>query len=136
MSLIDFGAVSDAFSMLLSFEILLYIIAGLIVGTVLGAIPGLSGTLGIALMLPITYYMEPISAIMFLSAIFTGGVYGGGVTAIMLNVPGAPGAVATTLDGYPMTRKGKHNEANEQCWNKQLIRIGLEYGYTAVNKLS
>lgn len=111
MSLIDFGAVSEAFSMLLSFEILFYILAGLIVGTVLGAIPGLSGTLGIALMLPVTYYMEPISAIMFLSAIFTGGVYGGGVTAVMLNVPGAPGAVATTLDGYPMTRKGMHNQA-------------------------
>lgn len=62
-------------------------------------------------MLPLTYYMDPITAIMFLSAIFTGGVYGGGVTAIMLNVPGAPGAVATTLDGYPMTRQGKHNQA-------------------------
>ncbi|MFD1414514.1 tripartite tricarboxylate transporter permease [Oceanobacillus jeddahense] len=111
MSLINFSAVSEALGMLFSLEIVLYIIGGLIVGTVLGAIPGLSGTLGIALMLPITYYMEPISAIMFLSAIFTGGVYGGGITAVMLNVPGAPGAVATTLDGYPMTRQGKHNEA-------------------------
>lgn len=102
---------TEAFDILLSFEILLYIIAGLLVGIVLGAIPGLSGTLGIALMLPVTYHMEPISAIMFLSAIFTGGVYGGGVTAIMLNVPGAPGAVATTLDGYPLTRQGRQNEA-------------------------
>ncbi|SFE54626.1 tripartite tricarboxylate transporter permease [Alteribacillus iranensis] len=111
MSLIDFSATAEAFSMIFSVEILLYIIAGLFVGIVLGSIPGLSGSLGIALMLPVTYHMEPISAIMFLSAIFTGGVYGGGVTAIMLNVPGAPGSVATTLDGYPMTRQGRQNEA-------------------------
>ena len=76
MDFIDFSAMTEAFDILLSFEILLYIIAGLLVGIVLGAIPGLSGTLGIALMLPVTYHMEPISAIMFLSAIFTGGVYG------------------------------------------------------------
>lgn len=111
MNLIDFASVSDAVNMLLSFEILLYVIAGLFVGIVLGTIPGLSGTLGIALMLPVTYHMEPLTAIMFLSAIFTGGVYGGGVTAVMLNVPGSPGAVATTLDGYPLTRQGKQNEA-------------------------
>ncbi len=111
MSLLDVPSIQEGLSLLLSFEVIMFIILGLIVGVILGAIPGVSGTLGIALMLPVTYHMAPIEAIMFLSAIFTGSVYAGGVTAIMLNIPGAPGAVATTLDGYPMTKQGKQNEA-------------------------
>ncbi|OLO27864.1 hypothetical protein BTR23_18810 [Alkalihalophilus pseudofirmus] len=109
--MLDYGAISNAFQLLSSFNVLFFIFLGLIVGVILGAIPGISGTLGIALMLPLTYHMAPIDAIMFLSAIFTGSVYAGGVTAIMLNIPGAPGAVATTIEGYPMTRKGQQNQA-------------------------
>ncbi|GAK14686.1 tripartite tricarboxylate transporter permease [Geomicrobium sp. JCM 19039] len=55
--------------------------------------------------------MQPLDAIMFLSGMFTGSVYAGGITAVMLNIPGSPGAVATTLDGYPMTKQGRQNEA-------------------------
>ncbi|MFG6117984.1 tripartite tricarboxylate transporter permease [Thalassobacillus sp. B23F22_16] len=111
MEIIDITASLEAINMLASINVVLYILLGLILGVILGAIPGVSGTLGIALLLPVTYHMEPITAIMFLSAIFTGSVYAGGVTAIMLNIPGAPGAVATTLDGYPLTRQGRQNEA-------------------------
>ncbi|MEW6663159.1 MAG: tripartite tricarboxylate transporter permease [Bacillota bacterium] len=111
MSLIDTTALSAALTMLLDWHVLLYIILGLAFGIMLGATPGISGTLGIGLMLPLTYHLETIHAIMFLSAIFTGSLYGGGVTAIMLNIPGTPAAVATTLDGYAMTKQGKQNEA-------------------------
>ncbi|GAB3797610.1 tripartite tricarboxylate transporter permease [Virgibacillus kimchii] len=97
--------------LLLSFNVVLYIILGLIVGIVLGALPGVSGVMGIAIMLPLTYQMVPIDALMFLTGIFTGSVYASGVTAILLNIPGGPGAVATTFDGYGMTRKGRQNEA-------------------------
>jgi putative tricarboxylic transport membrane protein len=87
------------------------IIIGLILGVVLGAIPGLTGSLGIALMLPITFTMEPLPAFVFLIAIYTGGLFGGAITAVLINTPGSPAAVATTLDGYPMTKSGQSGRA-------------------------
>ncbi|QQK77812.1 tripartite tricarboxylate transporter permease [Salicibibacter cibarius] len=107
----DLNALLDGFDLLMSWTVVLFIILGLILGILLGALPGVSGVLGIALMLPLTYNMAPIDAIMFLTGIFTGSVYSGGVTATLLNIPGSASAVATTLDGYPMTKQGKQNEA-------------------------
>lgn len=107
----DVSSFVAGLSMLMSWSVLLYIILGMIVGIVLGALPGVSGVLGIAIMLPVTYHMSPIDAIMFLTAIFTGSVYAGGITAITMNIPGTSSAVATTFDGYPMTKMGRQNEA-------------------------
>src|SRR5690625_2118896 len=89
----------------------LLIILGLLLGVILGAIPGLTGSLGIALMLPVTFTMEPLPAFVFLIAIYTGGLFGGAITAVLINTPGSPAAVATTLDGYPMTKAGESGRA-------------------------
>ena len=103
--------VSNAAGMLMSWDIPLWILAGLIIGVTLGALPGVSGVLAITLLLGPSYYMKPLPAIVFLTTIYTGSVYGGGISAILLNIPGTPAAIATGFDGYPMTVQGKHNQA-------------------------
>lgn len=82
-----------------------------LLGMTIGAIPGLTVTLGIILLLPLTYGMSSVSAIIMLLAIYVGGCYGGSISAILLNTPGTNSALATTLDGYPLTKSGKPNKA-------------------------
>lgn len=89
----------------------LYMFAGVSLGLVLGALPGLTGSLGIALMLPFTYHMQPLTALVFLLSIYTGGLFGGAVTAIVINTPGSSANLVTMLDGYPMTQKGEGGRA-------------------------
>lgn len=100
-----------ASKMLLLWDLPLWIVAGLAIGIFLGALPGVSGVLAISLMLAPSYYMPPLQAIVCMTAIYTGSVYGGGITAVLLNIPGTPAAIATVFDGYPMTTSGRHNEA-------------------------
>ncbi len=90
---------------------ILAIFAGTLVGTVLGAIPGLSATMGIAVVLPLTYGMNPITAMSMLLGAYKGGTFGGSMPAIYLNTPGTPAASATILDGYPMAKQGKAGKA-------------------------
>src|SRR5699024_7212245 len=92
-------------------NILLMVILGLLYGIITGAIPGFSTPLAISVMLPVTFPMDALSAIVFLTAIYAGGNFGSSISAILLNIPGSPQAIVTTLDGYPMTRKGKPTEA-------------------------
>lgn len=82
------------------------IVAGLIGGIIIGALPGLTATMGVALMVPVTFAMNPISGLIMLGAIYSGAIYGGSNSAILINTPGTPSSVATTFDGYPMTQKG------------------------------
>jgi len=90
---------------------LAYMFGGVAMGLVLGFMPGLTAATGIALMLPFTFTMEPLTALVFLLSIYTGGLFGGAVTAVMLNTPGAPSNIMTTLDGYPMNRRGESERA-------------------------
>lgn len=90
---------------------LMMVVAGTLVGVALGAFPGLDCTVGVALFLPFTYAMNPFQAILLLGALYSGAVYGGQIPAILFRVPGAPEAVVTTLDGYPMTLKGEAGKA-------------------------
>ncbi len=106
-----FDSLTQAFHMILNWQVPLWTIAGLSIGIVLGSIPGVSGVLAITLLLGPSYYMTPINAIIFLTAIYTGSIFGGGISAILLNIPGTPAAIATGFDGYALTRKGRHNEA-------------------------
>ena len=92
---------------LFSWQILVAIPLGLILGIVVGAIPGLTSDLGIILCIPLTYTMEPTVAIVTLLAIYVGGTYGGAITAIFINTPGTSANAATLFDGYPMTQKGE-----------------------------
>jgi len=86
---------------------LLIILAATALGVVLGAIPGLSGGLGVALLLPITFGMEAHIGLAMLVSIWIGGVSGGMIGSILLGIPGSPSSIATTFDGYPMTRNGE-----------------------------
>jgi len=87
------------------------IVAGTVMGVVIGALPGLSSSMGVALLLPFSLYLEPIPAIALLSALYCAGTFGGSITAILINAPGAPPAVATAFDGYPMATKGEAGRA-------------------------
>ena len=79
---------------------------GVVAGTIVGSIPGLTATMALAILVPITFSMEPASALILLGAIYTGAIYGGAYAAILLNTPGTPSAIATTFDGYPMAKRG------------------------------
>lgn len=72
----------------------------------IGALPGLTATMAVAVLTPLTFSMEPASAMIALGAIYTGAIYGGCYSAILINTPGTPSAIATTFDGYPMARRG------------------------------
>ena len=101
----------QGFLTIISVANLLYICSGLVLGIIVGAIPGLSATVAIALLVPITFYINPISSISFLIGIYKGGIYGASIPAILINTPGAAGSSATVFDGFPMTQQGKAGKA-------------------------
>jgi putative tricarboxylic transport membrane protein len=110
--MLDLSAIGSAFEILTSSYIAwLYLIPGLLLGLVFGAMPGISITMAMAIFLPLTLYMDFLPAVIFLTSIYTGAGFGGSVPAILMNIPGTSSAVATTFDGYPMARQGKHNQA-------------------------
>ena len=79
---------------------------GVAAGTIIGSIPGLTATMAVAVLVPMTFTMAPDSALILMGAIYTGAIYGGAYAAILLNTPGTPSAIATTFDGYPMAKRG------------------------------
>lgn len=87
------------------------IVIGLLVGVVAGALPGISFVNAMAMALPFTYVMEPTQSMLFLGGIYVGGVFGGSISAIIINVPGTPASLPATWDGYPMTRRGEVKRA-------------------------
>ncbi len=92
------------------FNILLIFI-GVLVGVTVGALPGLSSPMAVALLLPFTITLPPVPAVAMMAALYCGGTFGGSITAILINAPGAPPAVATALDGYPMAKRGEAGRA-------------------------
>lgn len=126
--MIDLSALASALSVLTSgFDAWIWVIPGLAVGLVFGALPGISITMAMALFLPMTLYMDFLSAIIFLTSIFTGAGFGGSVPAILMNIPGTSSAVATTFDGYPMARKGLHNEALGAALGASVVGALISY---------
>lgn len=108
----DFAQIAQAIPQVFTLYNMALILGGLVLGMVVGCIPGLSVTLGIILMLPLTYtFDDPASAIILLLAVYVGGMYGGSISAITLNTPGTNSAIATTFDGYPLAKKGKVKKA-------------------------
>ncbi|SEU09799.1 tripartite tricarboxylate transporter permease [Paracoccus homiensis] len=85
---------------------LMLALLGVLAGTVIGALPGLSATMAIAVLVPFTFVMDPASGLIMLGAIYTGAIYGGAFAAILVNTPGTPSAIATTFDGFPMAKRG------------------------------
>src|SRR5436189_3154678 len=90
---------------------LLVMLVGIVLGVIIGVLPGLGGANGVAILLPLTFSMSPTSAIIMLSCIYWGALFGGAITSILFNIPGEPWSVATTFDGYPMAQQGKAGEA-------------------------
>lgn len=85
---------------------LMLALAGVTLGTIIGALPGLSATMAVAILVPFTFAMAPASGLIALGAIYTGAIYGGAFAAILVNTPGTPSSIATTFDGYPMAKRG------------------------------
>ena len=94
-----------------NWQIWLGMVFGVGVGIIIGALPGLTPAVGVGLLVPITFGMDPVVGLIILGGIYIGAVYGGAITAILLNTPGEPGNIVTTLDGYPMARKGEGSRA-------------------------
>jgi len=92
-------------------SVLLFNILGTALGIAIGALPGLTATMGVALAVPLTFGMNPAAGLAMLGGIYCGAVYGGSISAILINTPGTPSGAATVLDGYPMAQKGKAIEA-------------------------
>lgn len=90
---------------------MLYLLIGALVGMVVGVIPGFGPSAGLAILLPVTFGMDPIGAIMMLAAIYYGAMYGGTITSILLNTPGESATVASTFDGFPLAKKGRAGPA-------------------------
>ena len=90
---------------------LMFVFIGVAIGVLIGAIPGINGPMAIALFIPVTYYMSPLTAIGFLVGLNKGAFFGGAVSAVLLRTPGTPEAAATSWDGYPLTQQGKGEKA-------------------------
>jgi putative tricarboxylic transport membrane protein len=82
-----------------------------LVGVIVGALPGLSSSMAVALLLPFSLYLEPVPSIAFLASLYCAGTFGGSITAILINAPGAPPAAATAFDGYPLAQNGEAGRA-------------------------
>lgn len=96
-------------------------VIGVILGLIIGVLPGLGGANGVAILLPLTFSMSPSSAIIMLTCIYWGALFGGAITSILFNIPGEPWSVATTFDGYPMARQGKAAEALTAAFTSSFV---------------
>lgn len=94
---------------------------GILLGVLIGVLPGLGGANGVAILLPLTFTMNPTSAIIMLSCIYWGALFGGAITSILFNIPGEPWSVATTFDGYPMAQKGRAGEALTAAFTSSFV---------------
>lgn len=99
------------FKNLMTFSNFLLVLAGTVSGMIMGALPGLTATMAVALLVPFTYTMSPVAGLVTLGAIYMGCIYGGAFSAILINTPGTPSSIGTTFDGYPMARQGRGEEA-------------------------
>ena len=107
----ELGNLLNGFAVAMSMQNLVFMLVGITLGVLIGVLPGLGGANGIAILLPLTFSMNPTSAIIMLSCIYWGALFGGAITSILFNIPGEPWSVATTFDGYPMAQKGKAAQA-------------------------
>lgn len=94
---------------------------GLVLGTAIGVLPGLGGTNGVALLLPLTFSLQPASAIILLASMYWGSIFGGAITSILFNIPGEPWSVATTFDGHPLAKQGKPGIALTAAFSSSFI---------------
>ena len=101
----------NGFVSLLSLDNFIAMNVGLCAGIIMGALPGLTATMGVAVLLPLTYGMDPTAGILLLLGVYCGGTYGGSITAILIRTPGTPASAATVLDGHPLAQCGQGGRA-------------------------
>ncbi|MGF6425667.1 putative tricarboxylic transport membrane protein [Bradyrhizobium elkanii] len=116
-----FGLLLHGFAVLLTWKTLLLMMVGLVLGIFVGVLPGLGGPNGVAILLPLTFTMDPTSAIVMLSCIYWGALFGGAITSILFNIPGEAWSVATTFDGYPMAQQGRAAEALTAAFTSSFV---------------
>lgn len=109
------------FELALSWHNVLFMVVGVLLGIVVGVLPGLGGPNGVAILLPLTFGMDPTSAIILLSSIYWGALFGGAITSILFNIPGEAWSVATTFDGYPLAQQGRAGEALTAAFTASFI---------------
>jgi putative tricarboxylic transport membrane protein len=109
-----FGVALTPFNLMLMF-------VGVVLGVIIGVLPGLGGANGVAILLPLTFSMPPTSAIIMLSCIYWGALFGGAITSILFNIPGEPWSVATTFDGFPLAQKGRAGSALTAAFTSSFI---------------
>src|SRR5213592_1756863 len=115
------GLLMHGFAVLLTWKTLLLMMLGLVLGVIVGVLPGLGGPNGVAILLPLTFSMQPTSAIILLSCIYWGALFGGAITSILFNIPGEAWSVATTFDGYPMAQQGRAGEALTSAFTSSFV---------------
>jgi len=119
--LVEISALFHGFAVVLSPFNLLLMLIGIVLGVIIGVLPGLGGANGVAILLPLTFTMPPTSAIIMLSCIYWGALFGGAITSVLFNIPGEPWSVATTFDGYPMAQQGRAGEALTASFTSSFI---------------
>jgi len=119
--LLELNALFHGFAVVLTPFNLMLMMIGIILGVIIGVLPGLGGANGVAILLPLTFTMPPTSAIIMLSCIYWGALFGGAITSILFNIPGEPWSVATTFDGYPMAQQGRAGEALTAAFTSSFV---------------
>jgi putative tricarboxylic transport membrane protein len=119
--LAEISALFHGFVVVLSPFNLLLMMIGIVLGVIIGVLPGLGGANGVAILLPLTFTMPPTSAIIMLSCIYWGALFGGAITSVLFNIPGEPWSVATTFDGYPLAQQGRAGEALTASFTSSFI---------------
>jgi putative tricarboxylic transport membrane protein len=117
----DIGNLFHGFAVVLQPYNIALMVLGIVLGVIIGVLPGLGGANGIAILLPLTFSMSPTSAIIMLSCIYWGALFGGAITSVLFNIPGEPWSVATTFDGYPMAQQGKAGEALTAAFTSSFV---------------
>ncbi len=111
----------QGFAVAMTWHNLLFMLVGIVLGVLIGVLPGLGGANGVAILLPLTFSMPPTSAIIMLSCIYWGALFGGAITSILFNIPGEPWSVATTFDGYPLAQQGRAGEALTAAFTSSFV---------------
>ncbi len=114
-------ALFHGFAVALTLQNIFFMFVGILLGVLIGVLPGLGGANGVAILLPLTFSMSPTSAIIMLSCIYWGALFGGAITSILFNIPGEPWSVATTFDGYPMAREGRAGQAMTAAFTSSFV---------------
>jgi putative tricarboxylic transport membrane protein len=117
----DFNSLLNGFAVVMSWQNLGLMMIGILLGIVVGVLPGLGGPNGVAILLPLTFTMNPTSAIILLSCIYWGALFGGAITSVLFNIPGEAWSVATTFDGYPMAQQGRAGQALTSAFTGSFI---------------